>query len=272
MSISMAVFSKTGMLLGTPMFMAPEQITAKGVDDRVDIYALGLTMYFALTGRVPYPDLGLNALINAHLNEDPEEISSLNTSVSSDHMIIWIVKQAVAKNPVNRFQNTLQMLEALNVCRQFLDSGSFPTLRLQQGVLISDSNEVVIDPETPSSPLASSDAYLKDGSAISSDFVETLGDNYGNPGTETFPGLTSMLTPTEQNIEPSDDPPKAGKTLVAALIVIAILVASAVTYQKMQAPVPAEGANRCTRGSAGKDQCCPAVQSRRSGCLQTTAS
>jgi len=167
--------SRTGIVLGTPMYMSPEQITATGVDDRADIYAIGLTMYFALTGKRPYPKRGLSSLIHAHLSEELPNLQDSNSSIPATHMINWIIKSAVAKNVQNRFQNTLQMLEALEICERFMDRDSFPTIELNKGLLTSLSDGVIIDPELPQSPLVQSGAYVEDGSAISDDFAQTIG-------------------------------------------------------------------------------------------------
>jgi serine/threonine protein kinase len=167
--------SRTGIVLGTPMYMSPEQITATGVDDRADIYAIGLTMYFALTGKRPYPKRGLSSLIHAHLSEELPNLQDSNPSIPATHMINWIIKSAVAKDVQNRFQNTLQMLETLEICERFMDRDSFPIIELNKGVLTSLSDGVIIDPELPQSPLVQSGSYVDDGSAISEDFAQTIG-------------------------------------------------------------------------------------------------
>jgi len=169
--------SQSGMLLGTPMYMAPEQITAQGVDDRVDIYALGMTLYYALTGHNPYPSLGLDALMHAQLNTMPESIHSQNPEIHPQHMIHWIIECAISKDVGDRFSNALQMREALEVCETHLTSPSFPPLEMKDGVLTSQDDRVVLNASTPTTPLVDQDSYALDGSTISSEFASAITQN-----------------------------------------------------------------------------------------------
>jgi len=166
--------SRTGMIVGTPMYMAPEQLSATGVDDRVDIYALGLTLFFSLTGREPYPGRGLDSLMMAQLHEQLEAVSEVNSEVEGQHLINWVVQTAIAKDPMQRFQNALQLQQALEACRARLPSGEYPTLSLDQGVLSSQTPIDALENEVPCTPLVDSTTYVKDGSAISTKFAETL--------------------------------------------------------------------------------------------------
>jgi serine/threonine-protein kinase len=166
--------SRTGMIVGTPMYMAPEQLSATGVDDRVDIYALGLTLFFSLTGRDPYPGRGLDSLMMAQLHEQLEAVSEVNPEVEGEHLINWVVQTAIAKDPMHRFQNALQLQQALEACKGKLPSGEYPTLSFDQGVLSSQTPIDALDNEVPSTPLVDSTTYVKDGSAISTEFADAL--------------------------------------------------------------------------------------------------
>jgi serine/threonine protein kinase len=166
--------SRTGMIVGTPMYMAPEQLSATGVDDRVDIYALGLTIFFSLTGRAPYPGRGLDSLMMAQLHEQLEAVSEVNPEIEGEHLINWVVQTAIAKDPMHRFQNALQLQQALEACRSRLPSGEYPTLSIDQGVLSSQTPIDALENEVPSTPLVDSTAYVRDGSAISTEFADAL--------------------------------------------------------------------------------------------------
>src|SRR5439155_6426200 len=69
--------TRTGQILGTPLYMSPEQCRSKGVDHRTDIYALGCLSYEVLLGRVPFTHDNAAELISAHLNDEPPSPRSL---------------------------------------------------------------------------------------------------------------------------------------------------------------------------------------------------
>ena len=169
-----SAFSKSGMLLGTPMYMSPEQLTAQGVDDRADIYAIGLTMYYALTGQIPYPKRGIDSLIHAQLSEELPDLHRSNPRISETHLINWILRSAVAKKVDERFQNTLQMMEALDICERSLPNLVFPKMELIEGALRSVNGDVEVDLDIPQHPLVQSNSYVGDGSSISDEFANTL--------------------------------------------------------------------------------------------------
>jgi serine/threonine protein kinase len=92
--------TRTGQLLGTPLYMSPEQCKAKGVDHRTDIYALGCIAYELLCGRVPFDADNVAELISAHLVAQPPQPLSLNPALppALDRLLL----QMVSKNPDER--------------------------------------------------------------------------------------------------------------------------------------------------------------------------
>ena len=91
--------TETGNWLGTVDYAAPEQIRAKPLDQRADVYALGGVLYWALTGRVPYPREGDMAKMYAHLNEPPP---ALGDSIPAG--LAAVVARAMAKDRGERYQ------------------------------------------------------------------------------------------------------------------------------------------------------------------------
>ena len=74
--------TRTGMVIGTPAYMSPEQCEGRGlIDHRSDIYALGVVMYELLTGRVPFPGDGFGEVLVAHLTRDPPAPTTLNPNI-----------------------------------------------------------------------------------------------------------------------------------------------------------------------------------------------
>jgi serine/threonine-protein kinase len=95
--------TSTGMVLGTPLFMAPEQCRGTGVvDHRADIYSLGCILYFMLCGRPPFAYEGVGEILGAHLHEPVMPPRSINPTVPQ--ALEAVVLKALAKNPDERYQ------------------------------------------------------------------------------------------------------------------------------------------------------------------------
>jgi serine/threonine protein kinase/tetratricopeptide (TPR) repeat protein len=113
--------TKEGMTVGTTAYMSPEQAQGEKVDQRTDIWSLGVVMYEMVTGRLPFPGKYEQAIVYRILHEEPEAITSLRSNVPME--LERIVKKAVAKNPEDRFQNTGDILVDLKSLRRGLESG-----------------------------------------------------------------------------------------------------------------------------------------------------
>ncbi len=101
----------TGLLLGTPHYMAPEQVRGKDVDARTDIYALGALTYHAATGRPPFEGDNPIAISFAHLSETPVRPRALNPAISAD--LDAMIMDALAKDPGDRPQTAALFRQAL---------------------------------------------------------------------------------------------------------------------------------------------------------------
>lgn len=106
-----AQLTSTGVAIGTPFYMAPEQARGLPVDARTDIYAVGVCMYHALSGRVPFNAPSFNALMFAIAEQTPAPLASLAPDV--DPGLVAIVERAMAKDPARRFANAGEMSGAL---------------------------------------------------------------------------------------------------------------------------------------------------------------
>lgn len=100
-----------GLLVGTPSYAAPEQVTAGTVDARTDIYAVGCVMYFLLTGKGPFDGRELADLLRAHLMETPPSPSKQRKDVPS--ALDRVVLRAMEKDPKARYQTATEMTDAL---------------------------------------------------------------------------------------------------------------------------------------------------------------
>jgi len=105
--------TRTGLVIGTPTYMSPEQCEGKGlIDHRSDVYSLGVVMYELVTGRVPFPGDGFGEILVAHLTRQPDAPSKLNPAIPPE--IEALVLHAIEKDKNRRFQT---MEEFLMACR-----------------------------------------------------------------------------------------------------------------------------------------------------------
>jgi len=96
--------------LGTPQFMAPEQIRGEPVDARTDVYALGVTLFFALTGRLPFPAKDFSEAERLHLEREPPRPSSLVPVAAT---IDEVVRHSLRKRPGERPATASALVAAL---------------------------------------------------------------------------------------------------------------------------------------------------------------
>jgi eukaryotic-like serine/threonine-protein kinase len=102
----------TNTVMGSPSFMAPEQIvSSKRVDERADIYSIGAVLYFLLTGKPPFDAEQLPALCLKVLNEDPVPPSHLRPDLPPE--IDDIILTCMARDQCNRFPNVAELAHAL---------------------------------------------------------------------------------------------------------------------------------------------------------------
>lgn len=112
---SASVRTQTGMVLGSPKYMSPEQVMGKLTDQRSDIFSLGIMLYEMLTGRPPFSGENVNAIMYQTLNASPPQPSSLNPAVPD--MLNFIVAKALAKKLDDRYQNARDFADDLRACR-----------------------------------------------------------------------------------------------------------------------------------------------------------
>lgn len=104
--------TKTGVIMGTPSYMAPEQARGQTVDQRVDVYGLGTILYTVLTGRPPYEEESAPATILALLNSEPPRPRSLVPTIPA-HIEV-VIERAMAKKSADRYPDMAAFEAALD--------------------------------------------------------------------------------------------------------------------------------------------------------------
>jgi serine/threonine-protein kinase len=103
--------TRTGALLGTPEYMAPEQVSGKSVDGRTDLYAAGIMLYETTTGRRPFHGENLFDLLRSHLEDAPVPPRQLRPELPAP--LEAVILRALEKAPDARYQTAAEMMDAL---------------------------------------------------------------------------------------------------------------------------------------------------------------
>ena len=106
--------TKTGIVLGTPMYMSPEQLAAEDLTGLSDLFSLGVTLYELLVGEVPFRASNIAVLMTKITNDDPAPISNRRAGIPPS--VDAVLAKAMAKRPSDRFSCGAEMAIALRNC------------------------------------------------------------------------------------------------------------------------------------------------------------
>src|SRR6185436_16703535 len=110
---SVADLTRTGMMVGTPRYMAPEQVTGDAVDARVDLFAAGAILFEMLAGRPAFGGRNVIEILHATLHEQPPALTGSPAVAAVDR----VIRRALAKRPAERPESADAMAEALRSVR-----------------------------------------------------------------------------------------------------------------------------------------------------------
>jgi len=109
--------TKTGIVLGTPMYMSPEQLGAEDLTGLSDLFSLGVTLYELLVGEVPFKASNIAVLMTKITTDDPAPVSSRRAGIPPS--VDAVLAKALAKKPEDRFSCGAEMAIALRNCARF---------------------------------------------------------------------------------------------------------------------------------------------------------
>jgi serine/threonine-protein kinase len=109
--------TKTGIVLGTPMYMSPEQLGAEDLTGHSDLFSLGVTLYELLAGEVPFKATNIAVLMTKITTDDPAPISQRRAGIPPS--VDSVLAKALAKRPENRFSCGAEMAIALRNCARY---------------------------------------------------------------------------------------------------------------------------------------------------------
>jgi len=108
--------TKTGVIMGTPYYLSPEQARSEETDTRADIYSLGITLFHMLTGEPPFAGDSAAVIVSKHLLEPLPDPLEKNPRLSNG--ICFIISKMTAKDPAERYQTADELLKDIRELRQ----------------------------------------------------------------------------------------------------------------------------------------------------------
>ena len=247
--------TQTGLFMGSPKYMAPEQIQGEHVDARTDIYSLGIILYEMLCGRVPFDKAnGVNILM-AHVNDAPPPMREFNPQLQISPLMEEIVTRCMAKDPDERFTSMDEVLSQLKLLgggyagtiTGMADSTMPPPVSVRPSLQQAAASSRPSEPSGPSGPLVSvgmpqsspwPSSNVPSANAPSANALSNYISGYqpdkpasvSPPGTAAPPGLVPY------NSEPPNL--RSGKGgVIAALVGVLVVVVGTVLFFTRQQPM-----------------------------------
>ncbi|MEM1264038.1 MAG: serine/threonine-protein kinase [Pseudomonadota bacterium] len=115
-----AVRTRTGIILGTPVYMAPEQLFGEKLGPFSDLFSLGVTLYELLTGTVPFPATKLSDVAKAITEGEPRPVAEWRSDVPPS--VQQVIDKAIARSPAERYQSGWEMADALRASALDIDA------------------------------------------------------------------------------------------------------------------------------------------------------
>jgi serine/threonine-protein kinase len=214
-------FTHGGYMMGTPAYMAPEQVLGREIDGRADLYSVGVVCYRLLSGRLPFSADTAISMVQMQISEPPTPIVSIRPNLPE-----WcggIVERALAKSPSDRFQSAEEFRAALAGAVTPQALGEMPTISTPTPPGIAIERDVTLPYRTPTAVRASG-ALAISGSVPLVPSVPSV----PSPTGPTVPAAAPVPTPTPTNIPLSERTTTTvvlGRTHLAALGALLLIVA-----------------------------------------------
>jgi serine/threonine protein kinase len=209
-------FTHGGYMMGTPAYMAPEQVLGREIDGRADLYSVGVVLYRLLTGKLPFNADTAISMVQMQISEPPTPIMTFRPDLPA-----WcaaIVDRALSKSPSDRFQSAEEFRGALAAAVTPQAIGEMPTLSTPTPPGLTLDPDITAPHRTPTA-LAASAAVS--GSAV------------GPPtpvSSPVRPASVAPPTPTNTPLPERTTTVVLGRTHLVAIGVFVVIVAAGVAF------------------------------------------
>ncbi|MEV5470813.1 protein kinase domain-containing protein [Streptomyces sp. NPDC052207] len=205
--------TQTGMVVGTPQYLSPEQALGRGVDARSDLYSVGIMLFQLVTGRLPFEADSPLAIAYAHVQEEPVAPSSINRSLPP--AVDALVARSLKKNPNERFPSAEAMRdECLRVAASLTAAAPsiVPGARTSDGAGVSSAVFPPVDRATPPPPGPVQTPYQPGpyGTPSPAYGYPQQGGYQAPPQTAAYAPQQSASTPPPYNLSPHSGAPGGG--------------------------------------------------------------
>jgi tetratricopeptide (TPR) repeat protein len=174
----------TGLVMGTPNYMSPEQVMGERVDVRSDVFSLGAVFYELLTGKKPFEADSVHGVLYKVVHKEPPPVRTYAPSVPQ--ILVKTVEKALKKDRTQRFQDAGEMREAFALVRQTMAEGRAEEATLHEMLeleAVEDAEGTLTDGESAS--------HWVEGTAALDAEPNAMEETQGVAGTNTQPAGTS---------------------------------------------------------------------------------
>lgn len=160
-------FTQTGSIVGTPIYMSPEQALGKTLDRRSDIYSLGVMLYQLAVGDVPYRADTPMGLVVKHIQETPPPAITRNPNLPRE--VNDVIMRSLAKDPNDRYDT---MSDFVNALQEAIDRSAYASTARAAAPSQSQVN-TIIEPPTGSQPIPTPNTPAGTTGSVSSNYTST---------------------------------------------------------------------------------------------------
>jgi serine/threonine protein kinase/formylglycine-generating enzyme required for sulfatase activity len=200
--IDTSSLTNTGLIIGTPRYMAPERIKGEKGDHTADIFSCGVVLHELLTGQLAFHDTNSAAVIYKIINTELPPISELCADCPAE--MDAVIEKAVAKDPAERYRSAHDFAEGI---RKVLDESKSAVINTESDATLLHQLPTKLADDSSATSIQESELRADPGLVESDSATEPELDEGDSP---TDPGLVESKSPTDPELVESDSPTDPG--------------------------------------------------------------